>query len=86
MSLKSLVFVPLKIQPQLLRSFGEGLVRTFIASTEASLYLQITVELPAEIAKLPKTEFDEAVRGKGWSQVLPKGSLVMFRENSFPKT
>lgn len=31
----------------------------------ASLYLQVTVELPAEIAKLPKTAFDEAVREKG---------------------
>lgn len=30
-----------------------------------TVYLQITVELPEEIAKLPKQDFDEAVREKG---------------------
>ena len=40
--------------------FGLGCYMVWI-----SVYLQITNELVAEIAKLPKRDFDEAVRQKG---------------------
>ena len=37
---------------------------------QVTVYLQITVELPEEIAKLPKQDFDEAVREKGrWDRM-----------------